>query len=282
MRPLLAHIYEPHRVSYPCYVQPKLNGVRALYQWGAFQSRDQLPFPPVLLDHLAHPLMETFGPEIILDGELYVHGWPLQRINSAVTPVRLAPTEDTLLVQYHVFDQVDFTKDFQLRSPWFDSGPIKPVATHYVHSAEMADAMYAQWVAEGYEGMMYRLGNCPYTVPKQLREPTHLVGGRLKFLSDQDNRTWHLLKRKNWLDGEFYCHRVIEGEGKLSGTLGALECSDPNPHFWDKRFSVGSGLTDSERQHYWANPPISRQVKVKYLCLSSDGIPLNPIILAIL
>ena len=78
--------YEPHRVTYPCYVQPKLNGIRALYQNGNFQSRDQLPFPPGLLNHLSSPLQSAFDPSVILDGELYVHGWPLQRINAAVTP----------------------------------------------------------------------------------------------------------------------------------------------------------------------------------------------------
>jgi len=115
MKPLLAHIYEPRRVTYPCYLQPKLNGIRALYQGGHFQSRDQLPFPNGLLSHLAEPLLRLFGPEVILDGELYVHGWPLQRINAAVTPVRQQPTEDTLKVEYHVFDVVDFEKSFEER-----------------------------------------------------------------------------------------------------------------------------------------------------------------------
>ena len=116
MKPLLAHIYEPHRVTYPCYVQPKLNGIRALYQNGRFQSRDEIPYGQSLLAHLAAPLASCFGAEVILDGELYVHGWPLQRINAAVTPVRQHPTEDTLKVEYHVFDVVDFRKSFDQRT----------------------------------------------------------------------------------------------------------------------------------------------------------------------
>ena len=130
---MLAQVYEPHRVTWPCYVQPKLNGIRALYQAGQFQSRDELPFPPGLLDHLAKTLLKIFGPEVILDGELYKHGWPLQRINAAVTPVRQKPTEDTLQVEYHVFDVVDYNKSFKDR---FFSIPrhgegyvIKPVFT---------------------------------------------------------------------------------------------------------------------------------------------------------
>jgi len=287
MRPLLAHIYEPHRVTYPCYVQPKLNGVRALYQNGSFQSRDLLPFPAGLLDHLSQPLMQIFGPEIILDGELYVHGWALQRINAAVTPVRLQPTEDTVQVEYHVFDVVDFGKSFGNRYCAFDQDltQVRGVLTRFVQNEREANDLYAACVSQGYEGMMYRLGDCPYTVPKQPVVHSNAwtrglgLSNRLKFLSDKDNRCWHLLKRKDWQDDEFTCVEVIEGEGKLKGTLGALQCY-VNGSF--TRFNVGSGLSDSEREHYWNNPPIGRLVKVKYLCLSDAGIPLNPTILCIL
>jgi len=294
MKPLLAHTYEPHRVTYPCYVQPKLNGIRALYQNGSFQSRDQLPFPSGLLAHLAEPLKEIFGPEVILDGELYVHGWPLQRINAAVTPVRQTPTEDTLRVEYHVFDRVDFTQPFAYRH---HAGPIQKqvvgVTTQHVQSAEEADYYYAHWVASGYEGMMYRLGDCPYTVPKQTKTVISMMTKtlrRTKFLSDKDNRCWHLLKRKDWQDDEFECVGVAEGEGKYQGTLGAVVCRTKRYQRYDSHiesefknhFNVGSGLTDAERDHFWANPPIGRLVKVKYLVLSEAGIPLNPTILAIL
>lgn len=284
MKPLLAHIYEPHRVTYPCYVQPKLNGIRALYQNGNFQSRDQLPFTKGLLDHLSIPLQQIFGPEIVLDGELYHHGWPLQRINAAVTPVRLKPTEDTALVEYHVFDVVDFGKSFGAR---YDYGPIdmqsvKRVRTVRCGTETLANELYAEWVSLGYEGMMYRLGDCPYTVPKQEKGASSIRGTR--FLSDKDNRVWHMLKRKDWQDDEFECIHTEEGEGKLKGTLGALVCASHATRPGEGRhstFNVGSGLTDSERKHYWENPPIGQLVKVKYLCLSSDGIPLNPTILCI-
>lgn len=295
MKPLLAHIYEPHRVTYPCYVQPKLNGIRALYQNGAFQSRDQLPFPPGLLAHLAKPLKEVFGPEVILDGELYVHGWPLQRINAAVTPVRQQPTEDTLKVEYHVFDVVDFNTNFLRRlSDQCEPGKlhqvsyqVKCVETQYAYDKKEADKLYAHFVSLGYEGMMYRLGDCPYTRPRQTQALGYTPPNpRSRHWSDKHNRCWHLLKRKDWQDDEFECTGIIKGEGKYQETLGAFICRNTKQALETGcrliEFSVGSGLTDSERDHYWANPPIGRLVKVKYLVLSNDGIPLNPTILAIL
>lgn len=287
MKPLLAHVYEPHRVQFPCFVQPKLNGIRALYQWGAFQSRDQLPFPSGLLDHLAKPLKEVFPPDVILDGELYVHGWPLQRINSAVTPVRQEPTEDTRLVEYHVFDVVDFQSSFEARHIFADNqlplSQVHSVVTNLVESEGVANVAYAHYVSLGYEGMMYRLGDCPYTVPKQPWDQwkpysVGQVSTRLKYMSDQDNRCWHLLKRKDWQDDEFEFLSINETTGDLGERGFQIWCLAKN----GSRFKFGSGLTHAEVDHYLANPPIGRKVKGKYLCLSQDGIPLNPTIIAIL
>lgn len=282
---MLAHIYEPHRVTYPCYVQPKLNGVRALYQGGFFQSRDQVPFSPKVLEHLAAPLREIFDPSIILDGELYVHGWPLQRILGAITPVREEPNEDTGKVEYHIFDQVNFTKPFIDRFLLHNSGQtIRAVETHIAGNAMVADEMYFGFVRLGYEGMMYRLGDCPYTVPKQTKvgmDGTRLgKNGRTPFLSDQDNRTWHLLKRKDWRDDEF---EFIS----INSTIG--EKGEPGFQMWLRtkggpkdRFKVSSGLSDREVEQCLIQPPIGHLVKVKYLVLSQDSVPLNATILCIL
>lgn len=292
MKPLLAHIYEPHRVSYPCYVQPKLNGIRALYQDGHFQSRDEVPFPTGLLDHLAQPLRAAFGPEVILDGELYVHGWPLQRINAAVTPVRQTPTEDTVQVEYHVFDVVDFGKSFEERATaqvpigFLRKSNVKvvQVLTVKVLNQQEADCRYAQFVEEKYEGMMYRLGDCPYTVPKQeyVRYGERLLSapGRTRHWSDKNNRCWHLLKRKDWQDDEFRCVGWVYGEphGKYSTCVGALICITPQ----GKQFYVSSGLTDEQRHQFITKPPTSKLIKVRYLMFSTEGLPLNPTIECIL
>lgn len=290
MKPLLAHIYEPHRVTFPCYVQPKLNGIRALYQNGRFQSRDGIPWKEQVLRHLAEPLKQVFPPDMILDGELYVHGWPLQRINAAVTPVRNDPTEDTVKVEYHVFDVVDFTKSFRERIFWPSVNlPNKRVhpSIHFVQwdmpdDEQAADRFYALCVNDGFEGMMYRLGDCPYTVPKQevgqVKDHGFFKVSSSKFLSDKNNRVWHMLKRKNWLDDEFEFVSINTTVGEKGERGFQMWCLTED----GKRFKVSSGLTEAEVDKYLENPPIGRFVKVKYLVLSSDGIPLNATILAIL
>jgi DNA ligase-1 len=292
MKPLLAHVYEPKRVpaGVPIHIQPKLNGVRALYQNGFFQSRDELPWNPKVLAHLTKELKEMFPePEIILDGELYVHGWNLQRINGAVQIARTEPREDTHEVEYHIFDRVSYQLTFkhrmelteQRRSLMDRFSKIRLVTTYFDCEPEHVEQAYTDFVGSGFEGIMYRLGDCPYTRPKQLNEG-YREWLRVKYLSDKNNRTWHLLKRKDWQDAEFLCTAVEEGEGKREGMVGRFVCKvHPDKEI---TFGVGSGVSDQEAKFYFENPDqvIGHQIKVKFLTYTSDGKPFNPTIEAIL
>lgn len=290
MKPMLAHIYEPKRVSdETLWLQPKLNGVRALYQAGHFQSRDEIPWNEPVLRHLTQPLKLMFPDErTILDGELYVHGWPLQKINGAIAVNRTEPCEDTYMVEYHIFDVVSFNLSFEERfwnvmkykNLFTPDIKVRMVETIYTHDTLDANDFYARQVKNGYEGIMYRIGDCPYTHPKQPLTLVHWNGNNKhrKYMSDKNNRTWHLLKRKDWRDDEFVCIGSMEGEGKYVGMTGALMCQTGDK----KTFCVGSGLTDEDRVKYFENPPTGRMIKVKYLCFTSAGIPFNPTVLAVL
>jgi DNA ligase 1 len=291
MKPMLAHTLEPNRLPNDLYwLQPKLNGVRALYQDGHFQSRDEIPWNEPVLRHLTQPLKLMFPDErTILDGELYVHGWPLQKINGAIAVNRAEPCEDTFQVEYHIFDVVSFNLPFEERffevmkykkglfTPDIKVRLVETVST--THAAD-ADDFYAMQVKKGYEGIMYRIGNCPYTHPKQPLTLVHWNGNNKhrKYLSDKQNRTWHLLKRKDWHDDEFKCIGMVMGEGKYVDMAGALVCLTHD----NKSFYVGSGLTDEDRMKYFEQPPVNHMIKVKFLTYTSDGKPFNPTVLAVL
>jgi DNA ligase 1 len=294
MKPLLAHVYDSSRVDLAnTLVQPKLNGVRALAgtdrqgRW-RFQSRDEIPWDYEILEHLSCELKRLNVPsDWVLDGELYIHGWPLQRINSAITPVRKSTSSDTPFVQYHVFDMVDNAAFEQRHQRLYNclrgtSDLVIPVPTYRALSitGQTHETLYAQFVSQGYEGVMYRVGPCPYTTPKQTHWNFLPPNGRTKYWSDRNNRSWHLLKRKDWQDGEFICVGVKEGEGKREGMVGAFVCKTTA----SKEFHVGSflGFTDTDLVHNFLNPPVGRRLKIKYLCLSSDNIPLNPTLLTVL
>lgn len=279
MKPMLARTYGPRFDRWPCYVQPKLNGVRALYQAGSFQSRDEKLWKPNVLRHLTDQLLPHFGTETpILDGELYVHGWRLQRINGAIAVNRNAPREDTDKVEFHVFDIVQPHKNFGERwTNWLlsikdlaDMPNVKLVPTGMVSNKEELDRVFHHYTSLGYEGVMLR-PNGPY----EYGETPHGTTKRSEWL-------W---KYKCWEDGEFRCINVTQGEGKADIGIGALVLEHPElSEDWPDAptFNVGTGFTDEERIEYMKNPPICKMVKVRYLCLSADGIPLNPSFLAVL
>jgi ATP-dependent DNA ligase len=268
---MLARTYGPRYDRWPCYVQPKLNGVRALYQAGTFQSRDEKLWKPNVLRHLTDQLLPHFGTETpILDGELYVHGWRLQRINGAVAVNRNSPCDDTPWVEFHVFDTVQPYVNFKTRmielQEMFrgkDLPNIKLVPTALCDSRETLDTHFHALTAQGYEGVMLR-PNGPY----EFGETPHGTTKRSEYL-------W---KYKCWEDGEFVCMNVTQGQGKADIGIGALVCATDA----GDTFSCGTGFDDSERIEYMTNPPIGKLVKVRYLCLSADGIPLNPSFLAVL
>jgi ATP-dependent DNA ligase len=251
---------------------------------------------PILLKHLSEPLKAMFPDErVILDGELYVHGWPLGRINGAVTPIRQQPNEDTLQVEYYVFDRVKLNASFydrfmSIHDTIKSLGPevgVRIATTMKADTERDADAFYAMCVNEGFEGIMYRLGTCPYTTPKQPFQQGTLPK-KNRFLSDKNNRCWHLLKRKDFQDDEFECVAVEEGKGKRRGMVGALVCellrSDKTPYFPQKVFRVGTGLTEAEAIHYFEHPElvVGHKVKTKFRCYTADGVPFNPSVIAIL
>lgn len=152
MRPMLPYRYAPSRITYPVYIQPKLHGIRALYQAGHFQTDDDIP----PLKHLTEPLSKIFDDRIILDGVL-------------------RNPEDPDLAEYHVFDVVNFHRSFESRfmapaSILIDTQHLhktKPVETHRLLSAKPIPYFYDKWtITNGYDGLIYRLNGCPYICGK--------------------------------------------------------------------------------------------------------------------
>jgi ATP-dependent DNA ligase len=164
MKPMFTSPYTPSKVAYPCYIQPKLNGIRALYQIGHFQSPHDAN-----LTHLSKPLSKIFDASTILDGALYVHGWPLQRIKDALTNNGNAAD-----LEFHVFDVVNFRRPFGSRfmapaSILTDTQHLhktKVVETHRVTEDDTVDYFFNKWMNAGYDGMIYRLNHSPYTPGK--------------------------------------------------------------------------------------------------------------------
>lgn len=262
MRVMLASPYDEKRVSYPCYVQPKLDGIRAYYKKGKLYSRDRklLQAASFIADELATLKLPE---EVILDGELYHHGWPLQRINGACGVNRIEVTEDTKQIRFAIFDVIKQDVSFAKRWAFMQEHLATNIA-HLAHSYIVypqavnnkleADAWYTEYKTEGFEGMIYRVGDCMYTPGK---------------------RNLELLKRKDWLDDWFkvvgkYKGKTTELGSKFVNTLGGVIC-----RVGDKTFNVGSGFTDEEREHIWEGYKTISECHVRFERYSEDGIPLK-------
>lgn len=259
---MLAHRYPKKQPPYPCYVQPKLNGLRAIYFRGRFISRDQHFWNPPVVDHLFKNLT-GLPDDIVLDGELYKHGWSLQQINSAIAVKRTEPTEKTAEVEFHVFDCFSVHDMLARQKKRFDLLTFAPVPDKVepilIKDKAEGDYWFRKFVEAGYEGMMYRDPEAPY--------------GFVDRCGNQENRWGCLLKRKEWLDEDYQVVGVEEGKGELAGMVGALvlELED------GQQFRAGSGLTRRQRQEFWHDPP--KRAKIKYEMLSDTGVPLKPIVL---
>lgn len=276
IKPMLAHKYAPNKVSFPCFVQPKLNGVRGLYvpiiKAPYFQSRyGEIWNYPVV----AHSLIALTGQKFHLDGEFYLHGMSLQNINSRIGVVRNQPHDESTLINFNIFDvmiDMPFWKRClvlaKLSQTYASTPGVKVVQTQEVTSAVEADYWYNQWKNnENFEGMMYRSAESPYGF-------AHRCGNK-------DNRWNYLLKRKEMLDA----HGVIIGfnemicgtTGNPKNTLGSFNIETP----WGAVFSAGSGLTNEQRAKYWEVGEERMKgtlVHYRYEMLSDAMTPLKPII----
>jgi len=284
MKPMCAFKWQDHRakLTFPFYVQPKLNGVRALYHQGIMQSRglreeEGKVWDPSVVLHFTQPLALACPPTWILDGELYCHGKSLQQINSAVAVKRKSTSAVTHEIHYHIFDIIDtqcLHRPFHERAELLEllkaqlvihqATTVQVVPTVCVNNPGLDDELYQSYRSQGYEGLMYRLPLAPY--------------GFAEECGNKENRWKSLLKRKGWIDDEF----LILGFELTTGAKGnqgfQLTCQTQQGH----EFTVGSGLTVEEQGYYSQNSPEGFLAKVRFETLSDKGIPQQPRLEAIL
>lgn len=269
--PMLAHRFDEqgHKLVYPCYVQPKLDGHRCIAMIDAngrctLWSRTRKPITS--MDHIVAAIEMMGIHSTILDGELYNHGYK-DRFEELTSFIRDAEyREGATAVQYHVYDlpsswafrhRWEFLRDHeQLRTHWqMGGGFLKLVET--LQATDEDDLMLAfnAYLAQGYEGAIARNAEGAYV----------------------NKRSYDLLKIKEFLDAEFPVIGVEEGRGKLVGHA-IFVCKTPQGVEFRAKLK---GETASLKQ-YFDNPAlaIGRQLTVKYQGLTNkNGVPRFPVAL---
>ena len=211
--PMLAHKFseQGHKIVYPAYVQPKLDGHRCTIDiFGDLWSRSRKPITGV--PHISEEIKDIFENLTeypMLDGELYNH--ELKKDFENITHfVRQEEAQDGAeIVQYHIYDIVhpdDLT--FEKRYEWLkknipdNAKYLKLVETIKVNNEDELMEAFDLFVEKGYEGAIVRNANAKY----------------------EHKRSYNLQKIKEFDDAEFPIVGIEEGRGKLMGHVGSFIC----------------------------------------------------------
>ena len=165
IKPMLAGEYGKHakKVKFPCYVQPKLDGMRCLGNKEGLTSRTGSPIET--MGHILKEIRDS-GTGAILDGELYAHGKTFQENMKLIKKYRPGKSEE---VKYHVYDQVvEFSfaeRHTALQTIFFNMGKhVVPVLTLIIQNEKELATAHAEFLEQGYECTMVRWGVTPYKV----------------------------------------------------------------------------------------------------------------------
>jgi DNA ligase-1 len=256
--PMLAHKFKDHKgkVEFPVYVQPKLNGMRMLFDGEVGFSRGNKEIIPEVIQHLK---FDTGG--YTLDGELMLpDNVLLQESMKAIKKYRPELSPELL---YHVYDIVDDTLSYDDRLEIIESlslkfpANVKLVPTHLCKNETDVMKYHQYFTKNGFEGTMIRNPDMTYEIGK---------------------RSYSLLKLKDFVDAEYKIVDVVDGAGSDVGlAIFELETDD------GQRFNCRPEGTQENRADLFKNRRklVGKWLTVRYQELSKDGIPIFPVGVAI-
>ena len=264
LNPMLAQDYNKsgHRIKFPCIGGFKLDGVRcvASLEGGVpvLKSRGGKVYPTP--KHLAEPLTKVLERiQEPLDGELYLHGTPL---NEIVSIARNPDSHEVVQLEFHIFDICDPSERYydrdkallSLREMGYLELPLDLVFTEIVHSAEQLKAKHDGYVGAGYEGIILRNNEGLYAF---------------------DTRSPDLQKYKEFTDSEYKIIDVVQDKDGR----GVFVCDCPDSLQEGKKFKVTLKGTHEERQDVWdcREDFIGEWITVKYQGLTPYNVPQFPV-----
>ena len=262
------------------YGSRKIDGVRAsiFLKDGELKtsSRGGTNYDFALRHILEHPtLIEFFenNPDLVLDGEVYKHGWSLQKISGKVRTIKDVTTCTPL--EFWVYDIVDVTKpfierletlecikeelnlNFDYEKEFADSDLKLRIVPHDEMSGWTSLKHYHDiYVTEGFEGLIIRNKNKEYGVGK--RSATYMI------------------KIKLYQDAEFTITGFSEG---LREEDMVFDCITDD----GKPFKAKPMGSREIKQQYRKDMTqlIGKKATIKFFYYSEDNIPLQPVLKAI-
>lgn len=201
------------------------------------------------------PLFKVF-PDVILDGELYIHGKHLQEISGMA---RLKTWEDRCAeLEYWIYDLAIGGYTFLERlemlggmQEYVNGATVRIIEHKETNSWAQINTLHDRWVSEGFEGLVARKPDKFYEFGK--RNSTMI---KVKLYQDAE---FKIIDYKEGLRDEDFCFICETKEGKpfAAKPVGSREL----------------------REYYLDNIEdfIDKMATVKFFEMSKDGIPLQPI-----
>ena len=276
-RPMLAHKYQDRGKSVDWekdnYASTKLDGIRCFIFVDndgncTFESRTGKEFK--YFQHIELEVQSKNITNAILDGELYSENISFEQICSLVNSDDYVPEED-VEIKFYIYDMIlnnnldeTFENRYKRYSSIFDTNidnHIISVTQTLVKSEEDMKILAAQFVSEGYEGLMLKQGDAKY---------------------DFGKRSVALLKYKEMHSDEFKIKDIFIAENDPERVQIELYI---DPFNLQETFKIGTlkGNKEENYNNYYLNKNnlIGKWLTINYQTLTSYGVPLFPVGIAI-
>lgn len=256
--PMKAHDYKDYadRVTYPCYLQPKLNGLRCLTD----ENKDMLSKAGEPYKYPSDWLISIQGLSFPVDGEIFAGyqqegGLSLQKINSAWKK----HNENTCKLEYHIYDipvkglqwKDRLTLLEQLKNNKKGS-KIFVVEGKWCNTEEEADQYYQEQLDKGAEGVVYRNADGLY---------------------EYGYRSYSLIKRKPRPDAE----ALVIAATKDQNNCALLTCRLENGVQFECQMRVDSHPTINYRSYENGLTLVRKFIQFEYEEFSDAGVPTKPV-----
>lgn len=279
--PMALQVYSKNKkhIKYPCYIQPKLDGIRLITKYenteiNLYSRRLNKFYGFDFIKEEVKELIKDY-PNLILDGELYNHDLTLQQISGIVRNEDPDYGEKYKL-QFYIFDCIDlnnnyiFEERYNILLDLFKNKKFKYLIltkTTLINSEKESDKIYQEYINLGYEGIVYKNRDATY-----------------EYSSYKEIRSHQFLKRKKNYDAEYPIVGFEEGiHGKDKGAIIFIMKTSDN-----KEFKAVPNMTLKERKHMYqlAKKNFEQLYKNKLATISfdeysQDNIPLRAKFIAI-
>lgn len=241
------------------YCQRKYNGIRCIVCQGKVFSRKLKSY------NIPH-IVDKLPKEIMFDGELYIHGEPLQNLSSIVRGDDAAAKLQLKFIIFDFYDPVRPKLIYEDRLAELNKldlkNPLYLAPTDWLGepNRKKMEVFYKKYLIEGYEGIILRRADAPY-LPAFHGRATDVV-----------------LKHKPKRTDEFKCVGYTSGRGKELGAVIWIAKTNSGINFnvrpsmpYAERRAIFKELENGGFSKYKGKP-----ITIEYDSLSIDGVPQQP------